>query len=235
MHTVVYALVPHSDIAKFEVEDGLARGAAAELLAAPSTISQVVVDIATAGIIDVDSPHTPPGFDALLRVSAESMADAQPAHLAELVADVASVAGAWTISTISIAEREDDWIGSATPGVKLVALLSSGPGIDRGSFDGWLREALLTCANDLAGVGVVTHTPEETLEGSRQFDSLVEFSFSTQDGLAHALEAHMLQSVLGSELLDSDKTQVFTTVEHLLTPNENAWEMHDSADASPDE
>ncbi len=233
MHTVVYALLPHSDIAKFEIEDGLVRGAATELLAAPSSISRVSVDIATAGVVDFDSPHETPSFDALFRITAESMSEARPAHLDDLVAEVAGVVGAWTVSTVTVAERDDEWIGVATPGVKLVALLTSGPGIDRGSYDGWLRDALMTCADDLDGVGVAYHTPGETLVGTTGFDSMVEFSFPTQDGLEQALETHTLQSILGSELLDSDETQAFTAVEHLLTPNENAWEMHNSADHSP--
>ncbi len=234
MHTVAFALLSHSDIAKFELEDGLARGAATKLLASPSTISRVSVDIATAGVINFDPPHGAPPFDALFRITAASMSEAQPSNLDKLIADVATVVGSWTISTVTVAEREDQWIGSATPGVKLVAFLVSGPGIDSGSYSGWLRDALMTCADDLDGVGVTHIIPEETLSGATQFSSMIEFSFPTQDGLAQALAAHTLQPILESELLDSDKTQMFSAVEHLLTPNENAWEMYNSANPSPD-
>lgn len=234
MNTVVYALSAHFDIAKFELEDGLVRQAAASLLAAPSTIAQITVDIATAGVVDVDTPHSAPSFDAMLRIAADSMSDAQPPDLAELVADVVGVVGAWTVETSVLAERDDHWIGSSTPGVKLVAFLTSGPGIDRGSYDGWLRDAAMTCAAELDGVGVALVSPNDPLVGVERFDTILELSFPGRAELEKALAEKTLQPILGSELLDLGKTQLVTTAEHRLVPNENAWEMHNSSHPSPD-
>jgi len=227
MHTVVYALVPHSDIAKFEVEDGLARGAATNLVSAPTSISQVAVDLATAGTVDLDSTYTAPAFGALMRISAESSSDAHPGDIDDLVGEVASVVGAWAVTSSVIADRADSWVGSATPGVKLIGLLTSAPGIDAKSFDGWVRDAVATCSSELSGVGVRLHTPQEALIGASTFDNIVELSFSTHEQLEGALATHGVRQLLQSELLNADTTQVFTAVEHLLTPNENAWELHD--------
>lgn len=234
MNTVVYALSPHFDIAKFELEDGLVRQAAASLLAAPSTITQITVDIATAGVVDVDTPHSAPSFGAMLRIAADSMSDAQPTDLAELVADVVGVVAAWTVTTSVLAERDDHWIGSSTPGVKLVAFLTGGPGIDSGSYDGWLRDAAMTVATELDGVGVALLSPNDPLIGDERFDTILELSFPGQAELEKALAEDTLQPILGSELLDLGKTQLVTTAEHRLVPNENAWEMHNSSHPSPD-
>lgn len=229
MHTMVYALAKHEDVAKFELEDGLVRHTATELLAKPSSTDCVVVGFPTAEHHAVGVEHRRPSFDALLRISASEHVDTRPPTLDALILEVAGVVGAWEVDSTVIAERPDSWVGTATRGMTLAAMFDAGPGIDRGSYNGWLREALMTCAEDLDGVGVVHHSTVETIVAGDGFDTLLEFSFPTEDALVATLDSASLKAIVGSELLDASSLRAFTAVEHIHTPNENAWAMHESS------
>lgn len=228
MHTVVYALAKHEDVAKFELEDGLVRHAATELLARPSSIDRVVVTLPKAERHEVGADHRPPSHDALLRIAAGEPADARPATLDSLIVEVAGVVGGWSVESTSIADRPDSWVGTATRGVTFSLMFGAGPGIDKSSYDGWLRDALMTCSDELDGVGIQQHSLVESFVDGDGFDTILEFSFPTEHSLESALNSASVQAIIGSELLDAQSLRAFAAVEHIHTPNENAWAMHES-------
>lgn len=231
MPTLLYALVQHDDIAKFELEDGLVREAAASLLAQPSTISDIAIDTLTSATFDDRLPAgtgtSARGFDALLRITASDENDARPTELDDLVATVARVVGRWPVASREIASRGDSWLGTSTPGVKLNLLLSRGPGIDLSSYDGWLRDETQSTAEALDRVGVRSISPIDGTEFP-SFDTLLEFSFPSQELVNSSLDGGSLSGIVGSELLDPAQLRMFATSEHILKPNENAWEMHEA-------
>jgi hypothetical protein len=229
MHTVVYALAQHDDIAKFELEDGLVRRAAVELLAAPSSISSIVVHIPRAEEVRFDVATRPPGYDALLEISAGDERDTKPKEFDELTVDVALPIGAWSVSTVQIADRSDSWIGTATPGITLTILFTRAPGIDRNSYDGWLRDALKSCVERLDDVAVRQLSPLTALLPGDDFETMLEFSFPSASALAQAVADQAFTPVIGSELLDPTSIRSQSSVKHRLVPNENAWEMHNTS------
>ena len=110
MHDAFYALAAHEDIAKLELEDGLLRHAAVELLSKRSSIRQIVVDLTRARSIDLGVPARPADFDASVRITADSEEDAHPDALADLVLDVASIVGTWTVANHETTELPGvDW------------------------------------------------------------------------------------------------------------------------------
>lgn len=230
MFTVTYAMVKHDDVAKFDLEDGLVREAAQSLLETPSTTEQIRIDLPREDEVPLGLAHRDPALDALVTIAAGSEEDARPANLADLVGDVARVAGAWSVQSLTIAEREDSWIGSATRGITVHLLCNRGAGIDQTSYDAWRRDALKTCADTLDGVGVREYTVDAVLVEGDGFDTHVEFSFPTEAELDEALAANVLSSVVDSELLEESSVRLFTATQQLLAPNENAWEMHLSSD-----
>lgn len=236
MPTLLYALVQHRDIAKFEFEDGLVRQAAASLLAEPSTISTIAVDTLTSTTIE-NIGQPPMGstvIDALVRITAEEEVDARPVGFEELVSDVARVVGIWEVDVRDLAVRTDSWRGTSTPGVKLSLMLRRGPGIDLGSYEGWLRDETKSLLGSLDSAGVRTLVPRQP-PGDDDFDTLLEFSFPTESALTTALANRTLAPILESELLEPSSLTVLATAEHILRPNENAWELGEVTRPSRDD
>lgn len=235
MHTLLYALAQHEDIAKFELEDGLVREAAASLLAHPSTISDITIDTLTSATFDDRLPEgagtSPRGFDALLRITASDERDTRPNAFDELVMNVARVVGRWPVTTREITSRSDSWRGTSTPGVKLNLLLSRGPGIDLSSYEGWLLDEVQAAVERTGSVGVRSISPIQGGDPA-SFDTLLEFSLPSQELLTSTLDEGHLSGILESELLDPAQLRVFATSEHVLTPNENAWELSEGAGRS---
>ena len=229
MPTLLYALAMHDDIARFDLEDGLARRAAASLLESPSSITEVRVDLPLAGTLDLSSTAHATLPDALLTIEAGAESDARPSNLDELVVEVAQIVGAWSVSTTSITDRGDTWVGSATRGTTLHVLCSSGPGIDQSSYDAWRRDALKTCADELEGIGIREQTVLDTLIAGDGFETHIELSFPTVAGLDEAIASRAVAPIIESELLDPTSVRAFAASQHVHVPNENAWEMHASS------
>lgn len=229
MYDAFYALAGHGDIARLELEDGLVRGAAVELLSRRSSIRQIVVDLPRARSVDLGVSSRPAGFDASMRITAEREADAHPDVLADLVLDVASVVGTWSLANHESSELPKEWIGTATPGAKLMFLFNRAAGIDITSYDTWLQDAIASCQSRLDGAGVSYFSPLTAFQHGDDFDTMAEFSFATEDALDAAIEDRALSPLLGSELLDPDSVRIRPTVEHRLVPNENTWTVLDDA------
>lgn len=228
MPTVVYALAKHDDVAKFELEDGLARHTATELLSAPSSIAQIITNFPRAESPATGFEHRGADVDALFAISAEAESDAHPASFDGLIVDVARVVGAWTVTATEIAQRTDTWVGSATTGANLSVLFSRGPGIDQNSYDAWLRDVLMTAAESMDGTGISHFTTDGVLVGGDGFDTWIEFSFPSEDALTDAFERKLLAPLITSKLFDENSVRVFASVQHVHVPNENAWQVFES-------
>ncbi len=227
MYDVFYTLDGHDDIAKLELEDGLVRHAAVELLSKRSFIRQIVVDVPRARSIDLGIPARPAGFDASVRITADREEDAHPDALADLVLDVANIVGTWTVANHETTELPKVWIGTATPGVKLMFLFNRAAGIDITSYDTWLQDAIASCESRLHDAGVRYFSPLTASEHGDDFDTIAEFSFVSEDALDDAIEERALSPLVGSELLDPDSVRIQATIEHRLLPNKNAWPVLD--------
>ena len=118
---------------------------------------------------------------------------------------------------------------TATPGITLTVLFSRAPGIDRNSYDGWLRSAMMSCVERLDDVAVRQLNPLSAVLPGDDFDTMLEFSFPSASALDQALADHAFTPVVGSELLDPESIRSQSSVEHRLVPNENTWEMHRSS------
>lgn len=227
MHHAFYALVRHDDVEKFELEDGLVRHAGKALLAEPSSLKQVALDIRRAATDALGLGIGPTKFEASIRLTASEEFDVRPAALPELVADVARIVGAFTITTHELADLGTSWLGTATPGTKLSYFLECSPGIDRSDHDRWIDDAMQSCLERMDGVAVRHHRPISELSPGIAFDTIAEFTFPTEASLLSAAETHALTPLIGSELLDSASTRVLASVEHRLVPNQNAWDIRD--------
>ena len=229
MHDAFYALAAHEDIAKLELEDGLLRQAAVELLSKRSSIRQIVVDLTRARSIDLGVPARPADFDASVRITADSEEDAHPDALADLVLDVASIVGTWTVANHETTELPKVWIGTATPGVKLMFLFNRAAGIDITSYDTWLQDAIASCESRLHDAGVRYFSPLTAFQHGDDFDTIAEFSFVSEEALDDAIDDRAFSPLVGSELLDPDSVRLRPTIEHRLLPNKNAWPVPDDA------
>lgn len=229
MFTVTHAMVKHDDVAKFDLEDGLAREAAMALLESPSTIEEIRIDLPREDVLELGREHRSVGFDALVTITAGSEQDARAGSLDDLVVDVAQVGGAWSVVTTNIAEREDTWVGSATRGLTVHLLCNRGAGIDQSSYDAWRRDALKTFADTVDGIGVREDSTDAVLVDGDGFDTHVEFSFPTDAHLDEAIASNALSAIVDSELLEEGSVRVFAATQHVHVPNENAWEMSRSS------
>jgi hypothetical protein len=225
MHHAFYALAAHVDIDKFELEDGVVRRASRELLLEESTISRVLVDIPTERPLSLDIETHVPEWDVSLIITAESSEQSAPHNFAELIIDVASVIGQRAVSTIEVSELSSSWIGSATPGPKISFLLNRSAGVDAGSYDGWLRDALNDCIAKVDDVGCRAFAPLRKNEVDAGFDTIASFWFPSVEALESAVGEHVFNPLLTSHLVDNDAIRAMSSVEHRLTPNPNTWSM----------
>jgi len=219
MHQSYFALEAHSDVTRFEIEDGIVRGAVAQLLAQPSTIERVTVHIPRERSIDVGLPTATSGPQPALCITAEAENDAH-IDLAPLIADVGIVADSWQVTTSTLAASDREWVGNVAPGVALRVAVSAAPGIDAANFRTWLTDALHRCADrctDLQALRV-------TLPLHREPPSVIAtISFETEGALDASLDASALEPFIGSEMIDIRSAQITAISEHLITPNPNTW------------
>lgn len=224
MHHHLFTLRSHSDIAKFELEDGVVRTAAAGLLADESTISQLLVDMSTERTLALTAEVHTPQWESSVIISSADEGDADADVLAELVVDVATVIDHWPVMLIEISDLDGTWVGSATPGPKVSFVVRRSSGIDSASFNGWLRDTLSDALAKSPGIGARAIAPLDT-DGQAPRDSILSFWFPDEAALNDAVTNQLFASLLGAELIDADSIRSWSTVEHRLTPNPNAWAM----------
>lgn len=224
MHHHFFTLRSHSDIAKFELEDGVVRTAAAGLLAEESTISHLLVDMSTERTLALTSEVTAPQWESSIVVSSADESDANADVLGALVVDVASIIDHWTVMMIEVSDLDGSWVGSATPGPKMSFVVRRSSGIDSASFNGWLRDTLSDAVAKSPGMGTRAIAPLDA-DGQTPRDSILSFWFSDEAALNDAVSNQLFAPLLGAELIEADSVRSWSTVEHRLTPNPNAWSM----------
>ncbi len=224
-HTL-FTLAAHSDVAKFELEDGVVRSAAGAILRNESTITRLLIDVPTERTLQFSVDTLAPEWDATMLLTAGSAADCLPANIDELVVDTAVINGHWDAAVLELRDIDKDWIGTATPGSKISFVLRRSAGVDPASFDGWLSAAATDLAERMDDGGARIVTPVRGSDDA-PFDSIASFWFSREDGLAAAIDAQLFASILASHLVDDGSVRAMSSVEHRRHPNPNAWEMPD--------
>lgn len=222
MHHLFVALRCHSDIAKFEFEDGVVRQAGAALLAEESTISVVEIDIATERTLALDNVGQPSEWAGTMTISSESPDDVNAEMIAELVAEVAVVDQAWTASSTQLADLDGQWAGTVTPGLKVSLVVTPAAGMPQTLFHQSLEAKLTEVHAELPDVG---HALISASEDSGQHYGVASFSFPSEAALNAAAQAEAFSPILAADLVDPQNVQILMAVEHRLTPNPNAWAM----------
>ncbi len=224
MHNHLFTLRSHSDIAKFELEDGVVRTAAASLLAEESTIRHILVDVSTERTLALMAEVHTPQWESSVLVSCADEGDADADVLGELVVDVASIIDHWPVLMIEVSDLDSSWVGSATPGPKVSFVVRRSSGIDSASFNGWLRDTLSDALAKSPGIGARSLAPLDT-DGQPSRDSILSFWFPNEAALNDAVSKQLFAPLLSAELIEADSIRLWSTVEHRLTPNPNAWAM----------
>lgn len=225
MHHHLFTLKPHSDVAKFEFEDGVIRHAAAELLANESTIRNLLVDIATERALALNDSIRSPEWEASLLIGSDTIDDISVDRILELTADVASLVHHQPATLIDVSDLETTWVGSATPGAKVSFALRSASGIDTASFAAWMRDALDDAVTKSPGIGCRAIAPiQEAVAGSPN-EAILSFWFTDEASLNSAVADQLFNPILGAELVEPGSIRTWSAVEHRLAPNPNAWAM----------
>ncbi len=224
-HTL-FTLAAHSDVAKFELEDGVVRSAGGAILRNESTITRLLVDVPTERTFQFSVDTLAPEWDATMLISADSTDDCIPADADALFVDSAVVTGRWDVTVVELRDIEKDWVGTATPGPKISFVLTRSAGVDSAGFDGWLSGAATDLAERMDDGGARIITPMRGSTGT-PFDAVASFWFASEDGLAAAIKAQLFSSLLTSHLVDDGSVRAMPSVEHRRQPNPNAWEMPD--------
>jgi len=220
MHSTLFTLTAHPDITKFELEDGMLRGAVASLLAERSSISEVTVDIPRDGTENLphDFPSTPDS--TLIAITASSVSDTAQA-LDLLVNDFAVVTRSGAVDRLDITNRDASWPGTATPGVTLRIRADQTPGINLSSFTQWTKDALGSCSERLPSTTIRAMI---ATEGSSQLPSVsTAITFANDDELRDALGGKVLAPFVDSEFLSPGTLSFDMVTEHRVSPNPNTW------------
>ena len=224
-HTL-FTLAAHSDVAKFELEDGVIRVAGSEILRNESTITRLLIDVPTERTTQFSVDTLAADWDAMMVISAGSATDSRPENADTLVAESAIISGEWDVTVVELRDIDKEWVGTATPGSKVSLILTRSAGIDPASFDDWLHSAVLDLSDrmDNGGSRIVTPTRRD---GDAPFDAIASFWFPSEDDLDAAVDAQLFASILASHLVDEGSVRAMSTVEHRRQPNPNAWAMPD--------
>jgi hypothetical protein len=165
------ALRKHGDVSKLDFEDGL-RAAVHDRLDNNVGVHQIAVDLCAIDQAGIGTPH--PSFDALMWVDRDDddISLDQPVLL-----DVALPVGSWKIDTTDFVAHHESWVGKATPGVRVLYLMSSLPAQPT------LRE-LLDDATARMAVGALTC--HDIIEGPAELVAAVSFWFPRPTDLDEA-------------------------------------------------
>ena len=216
MDRVLVTLRAHGDLTRLELEDGLLRGDLPGRLDVESGLIGVDVDLRAEDQTALGDDGTGPS--AVLTIS--GTADLPTIdEIAELVADVAVVVGAYSVHTTEFGQLDEEWVGRATPGSKLIRFLN-------GSGSEPAVESALDELGERLSNGV-RHRVLEELIPSPPLDAVVTTRFPNADDLEAALENEgdtpsEVESVTSGRLL------VF---EHRFRADPNHWGADDPASA----
>jgi len=221
MHAVYFEVAPHQDIARLDLEDGLIRQAAASLTATASTIKEIVVDVPRERTIDLAGSNDGPSASPAVVIEAEEEGDTA-VELDHLLAEVATVQSAWSAKLSTLIEPSREWAGVVTPGVKLRLSGSAAPGINSASFEQFVADSLLRCADRCDGLLALT-LAQSIGQASNPPHAVAGFSFVDDQALDAALVASAFTPFARSELMQAASLHIAAVSEHRIAPNPNTW------------
>ncbi|MGI9605936.1 MAG: hypothetical protein ACR2P0_07325 [Acidimicrobiales bacterium] len=208
----------HLDLAKFDLEDGVRRRIAVELLASEPSISRIVVDI-RAESQDLIEGTVRSGVDSLVWLDAEDAQTLDPVEVSPRLDEVAAHIEGWWVDSTEVRDLEREWVGVSTPGVKVVFFLRRVD--DANDFESWLADATQTAASRMVAGGASFHRVLAEYVPSSPVDALVAFWFPTEARLVEA-EAHgVFDAIVSDRHVDSEAADRLVVFEHRLHPNEN--------------
>ena len=223
MHQRFFALRAHGDVAKFEYEDGIVRSAASGLLTEESGIDHVVADVATETALHGASEFAKSSWDASLLISSATPDEPGIAEVPDLVADVAMVTESWPARVLTAGGLDSTWHGTTVPATKTSFVFRRAAGIDAASFEEWIQNELVDTVNNVGTRGSRAILTRD--DGDFDDRAIVSMWFAQGDDLYNATATEIFSPFAGSSLIDADSLQLFTSVEHRLDPNPNAWSM----------
>ncbi len=223
MHATYFEIVPHDDIARLDLEDGLIRNAAAALIANASTIDEIIVDVPRQRSIELGASGADSASAPAMCIVAAELADTKP-DLDDLLVEVATVSTSWPATISTLLEVDQDWPGPVTPGVKLRLSASAAPGIDGASFATWITDSLHRCADRCEDLLAVTALqPASDDDGPDALSVIGTLSFRDDAALDAALSSAAFAPFAESEMIAPESLRAAAVSEHRIRPNPNTW------------
>ncbi len=226
MHHVLYCLTSHPDVTRFEVEDGVVRQAAAELLSEETTIDTIAIDLGI--FVREGAAETPAaGYDVLVSISGGTAEDVSPSEFAELVAEVAVVSSSTPISIDELSQLEKEWVGTTTPGPKVTAHFNpaaSDSADYRDQIEALARSVVASIGN--VGCRVVHSTPTD----GWPFATSLGYWFANNAEAKEAFERDAFDLLSSSSLIAPNSFVLTESIEHRIAPNPNTWTTNDGVE-----
>lgn len=218
-----YGLTSHPDVTRFEVEDGIVRHAAAELLSEETTVDNITIDLGVQ-VRQGSDESALAAFDTMMSISGVTEADVAPAMLADLIAEVAVIAAASPVEIIEISRLEKPWIGTPTPGPKVTAHVNPAAA-DSPAFRSGIQELAASVGVSLGDVGARVMFGEQS--EAWPMTASISYWFPNARAAAVALEGERFHALVSSSLIQPDSVVLVEAIEHRVTPNPNTWGSKD--------
>ena len=214
MHHCLHGLTSHRDVTRFELEDGILREAAPELLREATGIDKITIDLGvTVRRGASESPVT--RFDSTLLISGATEADVAPTRLTDLLAEVAVIGATSRLEVTDVSQLEKSWIGTATPGPKLTAHIDKTIADSSDSRER-VHELATSICDSLGNVGC------RVMFGDRSeqwpITTSISFWFPNKQSAVAALDSSAFDP-----LVEQETSLLVEAIEHRLAPNPNTW------------
>jgi len=214
MDRVLVTLRAHGDLTRLDLEDGLLRGALPALLDIESGLIGIDVDLRAEDQTPLGDDGTGPS--AVLTFSGTADLPSVD-EISAMVVEVAVVVDAYRVHSTEFGQIDDEWVGHATPGAKLVHFLHRANSASVDDVDAALDELTKGLSN------AIRHRVHEELVPSRPFDAIVTTRFPTLADLDAAV-AEGPSSFAAFDEATSDRVLVF---EHRFRADPNHWRADD--------
>lgn len=176
----IIALRKHGDVSKLDFEDGL-RVAVQDRITTATSVHQIAIDLCAKDQAGLGSVH--PSVDALLWVERDDgNVDLQQSQLL----DVAAPVGTWEVDGQHFLEHHENWIGAATPGVRILYLMASLPAQPT------LRELLDDATARMIDGALTCYT---VTAGPADLAAIVAFWFPRQEALDDATQNAVFERI----------------------------------------
>lgn len=214
-----YALMSHPDVTRFEVEDGVVRHAAAELVSEETTIDNIMIDLGVQ-VRRGNPEHPVAALDTVLSISGATEADVTPPGLADLIVDVAVVAATVPLEIVEVSQLEKSWIGTMTPGPKITAYWNPATA-DSPAYRSSVEELAATVASALGDVGCRVSFGERSDDWP--VTTSISYWFANPGAAGDALAGDVFDALDNPDLVAPESFLLVEAVEHRVIPNPNNW------------